>query len=108
MYKKLVKFIESIKNTIHHIKQKFTILRYRELLRIIKYETDEVKDRPDYYGVRQTVKPYDELTERQKQQNCYYRGWMRGVDVVRSQLKYTLIHELDREVFERIYYDNKE
>lgn len=99
------KIVEFIKNTFRCIKQKFTILRYRELLRIIKYETDEVKDRPDYYGVRRTVKPYDELTERQKQQNCYYNGWMDGVNAVRSQLKYTLISELGRASFEKIFHE---
>ena len=87
------KIVEFIKNTFRCIKQKVIFLRYKELLRIIKYDTDEVKDKPDYYGVRRTVKPYDELTERQKQCNCYYNGWMDGVDVVRSQLKYTLISE---------------
>lgn len=99
------KIVEFIKNIIHHIKQKIIFLRYKELLRIIKYETDEVKDRPNYYGVRRTVQPYDELTERQKQQNCYYNGWMDGVDVVRSQLKYTLISELGRESFEKIFHE---
>ena len=101
------KIVEFIKNIIHHIKQKIIFLRYKELLRIIKYKTDEIKDKPDYYGVRRTLKPYDELTERQKQQNCYYNGWMSGVDVVRYQLQYTLTHELGREVFEKIYYDDK-
>lgn len=102
------KIVEFIKNTFRCIKQKFTILRYRELLRIIKYDIDAIKGKPDYYGVRRTAKPYDELTERQKQQNCHYNGWMSGVDAVRYQLQYTLIHELGREVFEKIYYDNKE
>ena len=102
MYKKLIKFI---KNIIHHIKQKVIFLRYKELLRIIKYDIDEIKDKPDYYGLRRTIKPYDELTERQKQENCYYRVWMSGVDAVRSQLQYTLISELGREVFEKIFHE---
>ena len=102
MYKKLIKFI---KNIIHHIKQKVIFLRYKELLRIIKYDIDEIKDKPDYYGLRRTIKPYDELTERQKQENCYYRGWMSGIDAVRSQLQYTLISELGREVFEKIFHE---
>lgn len=101
MYKTFIKFI---KNTIHHIKQKIIFLRYKELLRIIKYDTDEVKDKPDYYGVRRIIKPYDELTERDKQRNCYYNGWMDGVNAVQSQLKYTLISELGRELFERIFH----
>lgn len=99
------KIVEFIKNTFRCIKQKVIFLRYKELLRIIKYDIDEIKDKPDYYGLRRTIKPYDELTERQKQQNCYYNGWMDGVDVVQSQLKYTLISELGRESFEKIFHE---
>lgn len=92
-----------VQNIFRYIKQKFVILRHRELLRVIKYETDEVKDRPEFYGARKIAKPFDDLTEREKQRNCYYNGWVAGVDVVRFQLEYTLISELGRETFEKIF-----
>ena len=94
-----------MKNIFRRTKQKFIILRHRELLRVIKYETDEVKDKPEFYGARKISKPFDDLTEREKQRNCYYRGWMAGVDAVQSQIKYTLISELGREVFEKIFHE---
>ena len=95
----------SFKNIFRCIKQKFTILRYRELLRMIKYELDELEDKASGYGIIKITKTFEDLTEREKQRNCYYNGWMDGVNAAQSQLKYTLISELDREVFEKIFHE---
>ena len=65
---------------------KYKVKRYRKLvleIQAILMHTN--KSRIDF-GYTETKLPYDELTEKQKQRNCYSRGWKDGSHYVISEI----------------------
>lgn len=65
---------------------KYKVKRYRKLvleIQAILMHTN--KSRIDF-GYTELKLPYDELTERQKQRNCYSRGWKDGSHYVISEI----------------------
>ena len=65
---------------------KYKAKRYRKLvLEIQDILINTNKHRIDF-GYTETRLPYDDLTEKQKQKNCYSRGWRDGSHYVISEI----------------------
>lgn len=65
---------------------KYKAKRYKKLvLEIQDILINTNKCRIDF-GYTETKLPYDDLTEKQKQKNCYSRGWKDGSHYVISEI----------------------
>lgn len=60
--------------------------KYRKLVTEIQSLLDSTEARRISYGYVETKLPYDQLTEKQKQRNCYCRGWKDGSNHVISEI----------------------
>ena len=77
---------------------KYKAKRYRKLVLEIQDILINTNKRRIDFGYTETRLPYDDLTEKQKQKNCYSRGWRDGSHYVISEI-YCL--------FERLGIDDK-
>ena len=60
--------------------------RYRKLVLDIQAILINTNSRRIDFGYTEIRLPYDELTEKQKQRNCYSRGWRDGSHYVISEI----------------------
>ena len=60
--------------------------RYRKLVRALYDILMNTNKRRIDFGYTETRLPYDDLTEKQKQKNCYSRGWRDGSHYVISEI----------------------
>lgn len=65
---------------------KYKAKRYRKLVLEIQDILMNTDNRRISYGYSEIKRPYDELTEKQKQGNCYSRGWRDGSHYVISEI----------------------
>ena len=65
---------------------KYKAKRYRKLVLEIQAILLNTDKRRIEFGYTETRLPYDDLTEKQKQKNCYCRGWRDGSHYVISEL----------------------
>lgn len=71
---------------IKQLAVKYKAKRYRKLVLSIRDILINVDKRRIDFGYTETKLPYDELTEKQKQRNCYSRGWRDGSRYVISEI----------------------
>ena len=60
--------------------------RYRKLVRALYDILININSRRIDFGYTEIRLPYDDLTEKQKQKNCYSRGWKDGSHYVISEI----------------------
>lgn len=65
---------------------KYKAKRYRKLVLEIQDILINTNSRRIDFGYTETKLPYDDLTEKQKQKNCYSRGWKDGSHYVISEI----------------------
>lgn len=65
---------------------KYKAKRYRKLVSEIQAILMNTNKRRIDFGYTEIMLPYDDLTEKQKQKNCYSRGWGDGSHYVISEI----------------------